>query len=261
MQAGLRTDYLFRLANHHGAIVLGTGDLSEAALGWCTYGVGDHMSHYNVNTGVPKTLIQHLIRWVISSRQFAGEVSATLESILATEISPELVPVGEGETPQSTEAKIGPYALQDFNLYYTLRFGFLPSKIAFLALMAWEDPARGDWPPGFPDDRRAALHAEGNPSLARRVPATVLRLQPVQALGHAERAESRGRRIAIAARRLARAVRRQRAHLARRTGARGPGGVGTPFSPPPLREGVGGRGPDRPGGGRGAETRQRRISS
>ena len=156
VQAGLRTDYLFRLANHHGAFVLGTGDLSEAALGWCTYGVGDHMSHYNVNTGVPKTLIQHLIRWVISSRQFAPEVCATLESILATEISPELVPVGAGETPQSTEAKIGPYALQDFNLYYTLRFGFLPSKIAFLALMAWEDATRGEWPPGFPVDRRVA---------------------------------------------------------------------------------------------------------
>ena len=154
VQAGLRTDYLFRIANHNNALMLGTGDLSEAALGWCTYGVGDHMSHYNVNTGVPKTLIQHLIRWVISSRQFAPEVSATLESILATEISPELVPVGAGETPQSTEAKIGPYALQDFNLYYTLRFGFRPSKIAFLALMAWGDAARGDWPPGFPADRR-----------------------------------------------------------------------------------------------------------
>jgi NAD+ synthase (glutamine-hydrolysing) len=156
VQAGLRTDYLFRLANHNDALVLGTGDLSEAALGWSTYGVGDHMSHYNVNAGVPKTLIQHLVRWVISSRQFAPAVSTTLESILATEISPELVPVGAGETPQSTEAKIGPYALQDFNLYYTLRHGFLPSKIAFLALMAWEDPARGDWPPGFPAERRVS---------------------------------------------------------------------------------------------------------
>jgi NAD+ synthase (glutamine-hydrolysing) len=156
VQAGLRTDYLFRLANQNNALVLGTGDLSEAALGWCTYGVGDHMSHYNVNAGVPKTLIQHLIRWVISSKHFSPEVSAILESILATEISPELVPVAAGETPQSTEAKIGPYALQDFNLYYTLRFGFLPSKIAFLALMAWQDSARGDWPPGFPADHRAA---------------------------------------------------------------------------------------------------------
>ncbi len=153
VQAGLRTDYLFRLANHHDGIVIGTGDLSELALGWCTYGVGDHMSHYNVNAGVPKTLIQHLIRWVIVSGQFVPEVAATLEAILGTEISPELIP---GATPQSTEASIGPYALQDFTLFYTLRHGFRPSKIAFLALSAWEDAARGAWPPGFPPDRRPA---------------------------------------------------------------------------------------------------------
>ena len=114
VQAGLRTDYLFRLANHHGGIVIGTGDLSELALGWCTYGVGDQMAHYNVNSGVPKTLIQHLIRWVISSRQFSDDVAQTLRTILAAEISPELVPVGEDQRPQSTEAAIGPYALQDF---------------------------------------------------------------------------------------------------------------------------------------------------
>ena len=156
VQAGLRTDYLFRLANYHQGIVIGTGDLSELALGWCTYGVGDQMAHYNVNAGVPKTLIQHLIRWVISSRQFAPEVGKTLDAILATEISPELIPTKEGETPQSTEAFIGPYALQDFNLFYTLRHGFAPSKIAFLALHAWGDVSRGDWPPGFPSDRRGA---------------------------------------------------------------------------------------------------------
>ena len=156
VQAGLRTDYLFRLANHHHGIVVGTGDLSELALGWCTYGVGDQMAHYNVNAGVPKTLIQHLIRWVIGSRQFSSEVAATLEAILATEISPELVPTQEGGTPQSTEAYIGPYALQDFNLYYTLRHGFAPSKIAFLALHAWADAAKGGWPPGFPPERRGA---------------------------------------------------------------------------------------------------------
>jgi NAD+ synthase (glutamine-hydrolysing) len=156
VQAGLRTDYLFRLANHHNGIVVGTGDLSELALGWCTYGVGDQMAHYNVNAGVPKTLIQHLIRWVISSHQFAPEVGATLNAILATEITPELVPTKEGETPQSTEAFIGPYALQDFNLYYTLRHGMAPSKIAFLALHAWSDPARGDWPPGFPPERQVS---------------------------------------------------------------------------------------------------------
>jgi NAD+ synthase (glutamine-hydrolysing) len=158
VQAGLRTDYLFRLANHHNGIVIGTGDLSELALGWCTYGVGDQMAHYNVNAGVPKTLIQHLIRWVVSSKQFAPEVSATLDAILATEITPELIPTKEGEPPQSTEAFIGPYALQDFNLYYTLRHGYVPSKIAFLALHAWGDAASGDWPPGFPPERRDAYN-------------------------------------------------------------------------------------------------------
>ena len=153
VQAGLRTDYLFRLANYQDAIVLGTGDLSELALGWCTYGVGDQMSHYNVNSGVPKTLIQHLIRWVIASGQFKAEANSVLQRILATEISPELVP---GDAPQSTEAKIGPYELQDFTLYQVLRFGFVPSKIAFLAWHAWHDAEAGDWPGNFPADRRRA---------------------------------------------------------------------------------------------------------
>ncbi len=160
VQAGLRTDYLFRLANQHAAIVIGTGDLSELALGWCTYGVGDQMSHYNVNGGVPKTLVQHLIRWVADTDLFPAEVGATLRTILATEISPELVPVAEGEPSQSTEAKIGPYELQDFNLYYTLRYGFRPSKIAFLASHAWGDTERGAWPPGFPPERRRAYTPE-----------------------------------------------------------------------------------------------------
>ncbi|MDE2517385.1 MAG: NAD(+) synthase [Rhodospirillales bacterium] len=154
VQAGLRTDYLFRLANRHHALVLGTGDLSELALGWCTYGVGDQMSHYNVNAGVPKTLIQHLIRWVIADGQFAGAVNDTLGAILAAEISPELVPVAEGARPQSTEATIGPYDLQDFTLYYTLRYGFRPSRIAFLAWRAWGDATQGEWPKGYPLDKR-----------------------------------------------------------------------------------------------------------
>ncbi|HYI58137.1 MAG TPA: NAD(+) synthase [Microlunatus sp.] len=154
VQAGLRTDYLFRLANHQDAIVLGTGDLSELALGWCTYGVGDQMSHYNVNGGVPKTLIQHLIRWVSGLEDFTDEVDDILLSILNTEISPELVPVAEGEVPQSTEKAIGPYELQDFNLYYTLRYGFRPAKIAFLASHAWGDTERGRWPVGFPPERQ-----------------------------------------------------------------------------------------------------------
>jgi NAD+ synthase (glutamine-hydrolysing) len=156
VQAGLRTDYLFRLANQRDGIVLGTGDLSELALGWCTYGVGDQMSHYNVNAGVPKTLIQHLIRWVGATGEFGETVKATLDSILATEISPELVPVEAGQTPQSTEAKVGPYELQDFTLFYVLRYGFRPSKIAFLALRAWEQADHGPWPPGFPAERRRA---------------------------------------------------------------------------------------------------------
>ena len=156
VQAGLRTDYLFRLANHHHGIVLGTGDLSELALGWSTYGVGDQMSHYNVNGGVPKTLIQHLIRWVSGLDDFSDDVDKILLSILSAEISPELIPVKEGETPQSTEKSIGPYELQDFTLFYTLRYGFRPSKIAFLALQAWRDVEHGPWPVGFPAERRRA---------------------------------------------------------------------------------------------------------
>jgi NAD+ synthase (glutamine-hydrolysing) len=154
VQAGLRTDYLFRLANQRGGIVLGTGDLSEIGLGWSTYGVGDQMSHYNVNGGIPKTLIQHLIRWVISSGQFESDVTDVLQSVVDTEISPELVPSGEEEELQSSEDKVGPYALQDFSLFHVLRFGFRPSKIAFLAWHAWSDPEQGNWPPGFPEDKR-----------------------------------------------------------------------------------------------------------
>jgi NAD+ synthase (glutamine-hydrolysing) len=156
VQAGLRTDYLFRAANQRGGIVLGTGDLSELALGWSTYGVGDQMSHYNVNGGVPKTLIQHLIRWVVSSRQFDDEVSETLRSVLDTEITPELVPAGAHGEVQSSEAKVGPYPLQDFSLFHALRYGFGPAKIAFLAWHAWRDADAGGWPVGFPAEARRA---------------------------------------------------------------------------------------------------------
>ncbi len=156
VQAGMRTDFLFRIANQRGGIVLGTGDLSELALGWCTYGVGDQMSHYNVNGGVPKTLMQHLIRWVIADGHFGDEAGRVLRSILDTEITPELVPTTPGEKPQSTEASIGPYNLQDFTLFYVLRHGMLPSKIAFLAVHAWSDASLGAWPEGFPADKRVA---------------------------------------------------------------------------------------------------------
>ena len=156
VQAGLRTDYLFRLANHRGGIVLGTGDLSELALGWCTYGVGDQMSHYGVNAGVPKTLIQHLIRWVIASGQFDDDTNDVLGEILEQEITPELIPDQEGVKPQATEDTVGPYALQDFTLYQTIRRGMTPSKIAFLAWHAWHDATAGEWPPGYPDAKHTA---------------------------------------------------------------------------------------------------------
>ncbi len=154
VQAGVRTDFLFRAANQRGGIVLGTGDLSELALGWCTYGVGDQMSHYAVNAGVPKTLIQHLIRWEITEGLLDEKANQVLERVLDQEISPELVPATDGVPLQSTESIVGPYALQDFTLYQLLRHGTRPSKVAFLAWHAWRDAAAGAWPPGFPDDRR-----------------------------------------------------------------------------------------------------------
>ncbi len=158
VQAGERTSHLFRLANYHQGLVLGTGDLSELALGWSTYGVGDQMSHYNVNASVPKTLIQFLLRWAIDTREFNDDASEVLQSVLETDISPELVPAGEdrdGDGPaQSSESVVGPYELQDFFLYYVVRFGYRPSKVAYLAQHAWGDRARGDWPDLIPRERR-----------------------------------------------------------------------------------------------------------
>jgi NAD+ synthase (glutamine-hydrolysing) len=156
VQAGERTSHLFRIANWRNALVVGTGDLSELALGWCTYGIGDHMSHYNVNASVPKTLIQHLIRWVARSVQFSSDASAVLLDILETEISPELIPGDAGSEPcQRTEEIVGPYELQDFNIFYTTRFGYLPTKIAFMAYCAWRDRTQGAWP-DVPDSKRNA---------------------------------------------------------------------------------------------------------
>jgi NAD+ synthase (glutamine-hydrolysing) len=161
VQAGERTSHLFRLANHEGGIVIGTGDLSELALGWCTYGVGDHMSHYNVNASVPKTLIQHLVRWVADTSRAGEAASPVLRDILATEISPELVPGdAAGQPGQSTESLLGPYELHDFFLYHTVRFGFAPDKVAYLAHHAWHDAAAGAWPEGPQVQRRAYPPAE-----------------------------------------------------------------------------------------------------
>jgi NAD+ synthase (glutamine-hydrolysing) len=155
VQAGERTSHLFRLANHHNALVIGTGDLSELALGWATYGVGDHMSHYSVNASVPKSLIRFIIRWAIDTQQFEPEVSEVLQSVLDTAISPELIPVDSGDAPTAdSESKVGPYELQDFFLFHVLRFGYKPSKVAFLAHHAWHDRSQGPWPDLIPEDAR-----------------------------------------------------------------------------------------------------------
>ena len=154
VQAGLRTDYLFRLAGQHGGFVVGTGDLSELALGWCTYGVGDHMSHYGVNAGVPKTLIRYLIRWTIQTDQFSAACNEVLQAVYDTVISPELVPAGEDGAIQNTEDAIGPYELNDFFLHHTIRYGQRPGKVAFMAWHAWKDSVAGEWPAGFPEDRK-----------------------------------------------------------------------------------------------------------
>jgi len=156
VQAGERTSHLFRLANLRRGLVVGTSDLSELALGWCTYGVGDHMAHYHVNSSVPKTLIQYLIRWVARNAFFGAEASIALADVLDTVISPELVPGASVEEPgQRSEDVLGPFELQDFTLYYVLRFGFPPPKVAFLSWTAWHDKGKGLWP-DVPEEKRRA---------------------------------------------------------------------------------------------------------
>jgi NAD+ synthase (glutamine-hydrolysing) len=154
VQAGERTSHLFRLANLHGALVVGTSDLSELALGYTTYGIGDHMSHYGVNASVPKTLIRHLIHWAAHSGRFDSAITKTLDAILAAVITPELVPGRAEASLQAAEATVGPYELQDFNLYYISRFGFRPSKVAFLAHHAWSQKDRGVWPASIAESER-----------------------------------------------------------------------------------------------------------
>jgi NAD+ synthase (glutamine-hydrolysing) len=157
VQAGERTSHLFRLANHHRALVVGTGDLSELALGWSTYGVGDQMSHYNVNASVPKNLIQFLLRWAIDTEQLSPQANEVLGSVLETEISPELVPHQDPDSDRpgaDSERVVGPYELQDFFLYHVLRFGYSPSKVAFMAHHAWSDRTKGQWPDLIGEDRR-----------------------------------------------------------------------------------------------------------
>lgn len=136
VQARERTQILMDLANNEGGLVVGTGDLSELALGWCTYN-GDHMSHYAVNAGVPKTLVKYLVSWYTDTTENL-RVSEILKDILDTPISPELLPPNEvGKIQQKTEEVIGSYALHDFFLYYMMRWGFSPAKVYFLACRAF----------------------------------------------------------------------------------------------------------------------------
>jgi len=135
-QARERTQVLMDLANQEGGLVVGTGDLSELALGWCTYN-GDQMSMYHVNAGVPKTLVRHLIEWCAEAI-FEGPAAKVLLDVAATPISPELLPLNEkGELRQKTEEVVGPYDLHDFFLYYTVRLPFRPAKVLYLAEQAW----------------------------------------------------------------------------------------------------------------------------
>ena len=223
MQAGERTSHLFRLANHHGGLVVGTGDLSELALGWTTYGVGDQMSHYNVNASVPKTLIQYLIALGRSDRaSFDADTSGVLQAILDTDISPELVPGGRrrrGATarPEHRGATIGPYELQDFHLYYlSAATASAPARSPSWPTTPGATSERGGWPPDFPEAKQHEYDLATIKRWLERLPRPLLPDQPVQALGDAQRSQGRLRRLAVAARRLARAVRRLVAPVDRR---------------------------------------------
>ena len=138
-QARERTQILMDLANQTNGLVVGTGDLSELALGWATYN-GDHMSMYGVNAGIPKTLIRVLVNWIAHTNEVNQTASAILLDVLDTPISPELLPPdAEGKIDQKTEDLVGPYELHDFFLYQILRFGFSPAKVLFLAEKAFQD--------------------------------------------------------------------------------------------------------------------------
>ena len=134
-QARERTQILMDLANQSGGMVIGTGDLSELALGWATYN-GDHMSMYGVNAGVPKTLVRHLVRYYADTCEYE-ELQAVLLDVLDTPVSPELLPPENGTISQKTEDLVGPYELHDFFLYYMLRYGYTPRKIFMLAKTAF----------------------------------------------------------------------------------------------------------------------------
>ncbi len=189
VQAGLRTDYLFRLANQHGGFVLGTGDLSELALGWCTYGVGDQMSHYDVNGGVPKTLIQHLIRWVIGTGQFDDAVRSRSRRSSTPRSRPNWCRSRPARCPSRPRRRSDPMRCTTSSCSTSCATAPRPSKVAFLAWHAWQDAAAGSWPEGFPHDEQTAYDLATVKKLARRLLRALLRLRPVQALGTAERSQ------------------------------------------------------------------------
>ena len=216
VQAGERTSHLFRLANLRGGLVVGTGDLSELALGWCTYGVGDHMSHYSVNASVPKTLIQHVIRWVAQTESLGRETSSTLLEILATPISPELIPGTVGGRPFQPRHRGDDRpvrAARFFSLLHlALRIPAAEGRVPRLQCVARQER------------RRMARHSRRSPQPVRHrhhqgtpahVPVPVLSVEPVQAQRDSQRAESRFGRIAVAARRLARALGQRSDRMAR----------------------------------------------
>ncbi len=200
VQAGLRTDYLFRLANHHNGFVVGTGDLSELALGWCTYGVGDHMSHYAVNAGVPKTLIQYLIRWTVKTGQFEPQAARPcLRSSRPRSRRSWCRPAPMARC-RAPNRRSGPTNSTISSCSMCCAQGLPPAKIAFLAWHAWRDLDAGAWPFDFPADARKRLRPRDHPQVARGVPVPLLPDQPVQALGDPERAEGVSRRQPVAAR-------------------------------------------------------------
>ena len=213
VQAGERTSHLFRLANLHNAMVVGTGDLSELALGWCTYGVGDHMSHYAINASVPKTLIQHVIRWVADTHRFGAEASATLLEILATQISPELVPSRAGRARPGHRGDRRPLRaarLQSL-LYLALRLRAAEDRFSGLVGMARSRAWRMARHPG-----REAQPIRSRPDQAnlRTFLYRFFQTQSVQAQLYPQCAEGRIRRIAVAARRLPRPERWRSCRLA-----------------------------------------------
>ena len=207
VQAGLRTDYLFRIANQRGGIVLGTGDLSELALGWSTYGVGDQMSHYNVNGGVPKTLIQHLIRWVISSNQFDNEVNEVLALGAGHRDQPGADPDrgGRGDPEQRGQGR----AVCAAGLFVVpgaaVRLPAVEGRVPGLACVERSQSA-ATGPPDYPADKRPAYSLKEIRHWLQVFVQRYYSFSPVQEVGDAERAQGVGRRIAVAARGLAGAV-------------------------------------------------------